>query len=111
MIWQPSQESIERTNVWRLMRRLGFGDREDFLRFSRDEPERFWDEMMREMGVDWFVPYQKVIDTSRGPEWCRWFVGGRLNTAHNCLDRWAATDRVACVWEGEDGAQRTLPFA
>src|SRR5579884_352360 len=96
MIWEPSPAYIEQTNVWRFMRRLGFTDREAFLRFSREEPERFWDETMREMGVAWFTPYERVLDASRGPEWTQWFLGGRLNIAHNCLDRWADTpERVA----------------
>ena len=93
------------------MERLGFRDREAFLRFSREEPERFWDELMREMNVEWFEPYEKVVETSRGPEWSRWFLGGRLNLAHNCLDRWAGAGRVACLWEGEDGARRSVTFA
>ena len=111
MIWQPSREFIESTNVWRFLRRLGLSTREEFLRFSREEPERFWNEMMREMRVDWFRPYERVLDASRGPEWSRWFVGGQVNIAHNCLDRWAESDRVACLWEGESGATRTVTFA
>jgi acetyl-CoA synthetase len=111
MIWEPSRAWIETTNVWRFMDRLGFADREEFLRFSRDQPERFWDETMREMRIEWFEPYHQVVDASRGPEWTRWFLGGRLNIAHNCLDRWAGTDRVACIWEGENGDTRTITFA
>ncbi len=111
MIWEPSREFIEQTNVWRFMQRLGFNDREAFLQFSRDEPERFWDETMRDMGVEWFQPYGQVMDDSRGPEWTQWFVGGKLNIAHNCLDRWADSGRLACVWEGENGATRALTFA
>jgi len=112
MIWEPSREFIEQTNVWRFMQRLGFDDREDFLRFSRDNPEQFWGEMMREMGVEWFEPYRQVLDASRGPEWARWFVGGHVNIAHNCLDRWAARtpDRIACIWENESGATGTITF-
>ncbi len=110
MIWNPTQDWIEATNVWRFMQRLGLHDRDAFLLFSRKNPERFWDEMMREMGVEWFEPYQQVLDTSRGVEWAQWFTGGRLNIAHNCLDRWAESDRVACVWEGENGATRTVTF-
>jgi acetyl-CoA synthetase len=41
---------------------------------------------MREMNVEWFKPYRQVMNASRGPEWAQWFVGGRLNIAHNCLD-------------------------
>ena len=110
MIWEPSLEFIERTNVWRFLRRLGFHTREEFLRFSRREPERFWDEMMREMDVEWFTPYRQVLDARRGPEWAEWFPGGQLNIAHNCLDRWASTDRVACLWESENGATRAVTF-
>ncbi|MCU1258196.1 MAG: AMP-dependent synthetase and ligase [Bryobacterales bacterium] len=93
------------------MQRLGFDDREAFLAWSRNEPERFWAEIMREMGVEWFTPYERVLDASRGLEWTQWFVGGRLNIAHNCLDRWADSGRVACVWEGENGATRTITFS
>jgi acetyl-CoA synthetase len=110
MIWEPSREFVESTNVWRFMQRLGFSDREAFLRFSRDEPERFWDEIMREMGVEWFTPYHQVLDAGRGPEWAQWFVGGRINIAHNCLDRWAHSGRLACIWEGENGAVRHVTF-
>ncbi len=111
MIWEPSREFIERTNVWRFMQRLGFDDREEFLRFSRDDPERFWHELLREMDVEWFEPYERVLDASRGPEWARWFIGGRLNIAHNCLERWADPNRLACIWEGESGDTRSLSFA
>ena len=109
-VWKPSQEWIERTNVWRFMQRLGFDDREAFLRFSRDQSERFWDELMREMRIEWFEPYRQVMDASRGPEWAQWFVGGRLNIAHNCLDRWAESGRVACIWESESGETRSITF-
>ena len=110
MIWEPSREFIERTNVWRFMQRLGFHDREAFLLFSRENPERFWDELMREMRVEWFEPYRQVLDTSRGVEWAQWFAGGRLNIAHNCLDRWADSGRIACLWEGENGSRREITF-
>ena len=92
------------------METLGFTDREAFLRFSRDEPQRFWDAMMRELRVDWFAPYHAVMDLSRGPEWSQWFLGGKLNIAHNCVDRWADSDRVACIWESESGEARQATF-
>ena len=110
MIWEPSQAFIESTNVWRFMQRLGFSDRDQFLLFSREQPERFWDELMREMRVEWFEPYTQVVDISRGVEWAQWFIGGRLNIAHNCLDRWADSDRTACIWESENGDTGAVTF-
>lgn len=110
-IWQPPPGFAERTNVYRFLRHLGFHDREEFLQYSRERLEEFWDRMVREAGIHWFRPYQKVLDTSRGVEWARWFVGGQLNIAWNCLDRWAGSGRIACFWEGEDGSTRTVTFA
>ncbi len=110
-IWEPSREWIERTNVHRFLTRLGFTDLEEFLRFSRERSEEFWDAMVRETGIEWFEPYTQVLDASRGPEWARWFIGGKLNIAHNCLDRHRASPRPAILWEGESGETRTVGFA
>jgi acetyl-CoA synthetase len=113
-IWDPSPEFIQRTNIHRFMRRLGFSGREEFLRFSREQPEAFWEQLVKEINIDWFAPYEKIMDTSRGVEWAQWFTKGKLNIAWNCLDRHArgaAANRIACIGESEDGAQRTVTFA
>jgi acetyl-CoA synthetase len=113
-IWEPSPSFIERTNIYRFMRRLGFSSRDEFLRFSRDKPEAFWDQLGKEIDIEWFAPYEKVMDASRGVEWAQWFTKGKLNIAWNCLDRHArgpAANRIACIGESEDGAHRSLTFA
>jgi len=110
-IWEPSREWTEQTNVWQFMRKLGFTDREEFLRYSRENIEEFWARMVEQEGIEWFQPYGRVIDASRGVEWSEWFPGGKLNIAWNCLDRHVASGNTACIWEGEDGAVRTLTFA
>lgn len=109
-VWEPSQEWIEKTNVYRFMRRLGFSDRETFLKYSVDSLEDFWREMVVETGIEWFQPYTQVLDSSRGVEWSQWFTGGKLNIAWNCLDRYAASDTPAILWEGEEGQPRSVSF-
>ena len=106
-IWEPSREFIESTNVYRFMRRLGIATYQDFIRYSQEHLEEFWDEMVREVAIEWFEPFEQALDASRGVEWARWFTGGKLNIAWNCLDRHAngaACDRLAVIWEGEDGS-------
>ncbi len=102
MIWEPSREFIEATNVWRFMRDLGFDTLEGFLRFSREQPERFLGRNHARHERRMVRPYTRVLDDSRGPEWTQWFSGGKLNIAQNCLNRWAATERIACIWEGRE---------
>jgi acetyl-CoA synthetase len=113
-VWQPDPEQIKTTNVWRYMQRLGFSDREAFLRYSVDQLEEFWGDLTVELGVEWSQPFDRVLDNSRGPEWARWYVGGKLNIAANCLDRHArssAANRVAIISETEDGSRREITFA
>ena len=112
-IWEPSPEFIERTNVRRLMRRLGLATYQDFVRYSQEHLEEFLDEIALEVGIDWYQAYDQVLDTSKGNAWARWFLNGKLNIAWNCLDRHSqgpSAGRTACIWEGEDGAIRTLTF-
>ncbi|MET9221142.1 acetate--CoA ligase [Streptomyces sp. NPDC008079] len=63
--------------------------------------------------LDWAEPWTRVRDWSRAP-FARWFVGGKLNVADNCVDRHVRAglgDRVAFHWEGEPGDTRTLTYA
>ena len=110
-IWKPTIEWTEQTNVYRFIRRLGFTDREEFLRFSVEHLEQFWAEMASEAGIHWFEPYCQVLDSSRGVEWSQWFTGGKLNITDNCLDRHKDSGRIAILSETEDGAPRTITFA
>ncbi len=107
-------EWIESTNVYRFMRRLGFRDREEFLRFSRDEStEQFWDEMVREIGIEWFQPYERVLDDSRGagvvPLVCQRQAEHRLELPGPAR-RGRVQTQSAVIWEGENGATRSVTY-
>ena len=48
------------------------------------------------------------------PPFAKWFVGGKLNVAYNCVDRHVEDghgDQVAYHWEGEPGDTRTITYA
>jgi acetyl-CoA synthetase len=112
-IWTPSEEVRERSNALRLARKLGFEDYAELVRFSAEEPERFWPAAIEDMGLEFSRPWHEVLDESRGPEWATWFVGGRLNLAWNCVHRWARgprADAAAALWQGEDGVRRSLSY-
>jgi acetyl-CoA synthetase len=112
-VWKPSPEQIERANVTRLARRLGAGSYAELHRISVEEPDRFWPELVDDLGIEFSTRWQSVVDTSRGPEWATWFNGGRLNVARICLHRWAAgrPDDEALVGLYEDGGRESLSYA
>jgi acetyl-CoA synthetase len=71
----------------------------------------FWEEQARRL--HWHQPWTEVLDWSN-PPFAKWFVGGQLNVAYNCLDRHIEAGRgskVAIHWEGEPGDSRTITYA
>ncbi|MFN2526681.1 MAG: AMP-binding protein [Actinomycetota bacterium] len=113
-VWQPTAQHVEQANVTRLMRSLGVTDYWELVRYSQEDVASFWDAVVKDLGIDFFASYQEVLDTSEGIEWPRWFMGGRVNLAHNCVDRHAASERAAApaiIWEGEDGEVREFSYA
>jgi acetyl-CoA synthetase len=110
VVWTPDEEMLARANVARFMRRHGFERYRDLVARSIEDPEWFWPAAIEDMGLEFFEPWERVVDLSRGAEWATWFVGGKLNIAWNCVHR-HRSDRVAAVFRGEDGARRELSFA
>ena len=82
--------------------------------YSEAEKDRlaFWAKQANRLS--WDTPFKEVLDWSEAPV-AKWFVGGKLNVAYNCVDRHVEAgngDRVAILWEGEPvGDSRTLTYA
>jgi acetyl-CoA synthetase len=113
VVWRPDEETLERANATRLMRRAGAASYRELVQRSSDDPEWFWPLVVDDLGLEFAEPWSEVYNDSRGPEWTTWFVDGKVSIAHNCVHRWAASrpDALAAVGLGEDGTRRTLTFA
>jgi acetyl-CoA synthetase len=72
----------------------------------------FWAEQAERLA--WETPFTDVLDWSEAP-FAKWFVGGKLNVAYNCVDRHVEAgngDRVAIHWVGEPvDDERTITYA
>ena len=71
----------------------------------------FWAEQANTL--HWAEPFTEVLDWSNAP-FSRWFVGGKLNVAYNCVDRHVESghgDQVAIRFEGEPGDRRDVTYA
>jgi acetyl-CoA synthetase len=113
IIWRPTPERIERARLTKFMRKYAFTSLDAFQRRSVDDPQWYWDAVSKDLGFRWMKPYTRVLDTSRGIAWPRWFTGGLMNLSDNCVDRHVDEGRgeqLAIVWEAEDGAVRTWTY-
>jgi acetyl-CoA synthetase len=112
--WTPTPAYIENANVTRLARAHGLVSLAELRERSVRDIGWYWDAVVRDLGIPFRSPYSKTVDVSAGIEHPDWFVGGELNIADACVERWAgdesAADRPAVVHEAEDGATRVLTY-
>ena len=74
--------------------------------------EGFWADQARQR-LTWAKDFDQTLDWSGAP-FAKWFVGGEVNAAYNCVDRHVEAgngDRVAIHFEGEGGDTRTVTYA
>jgi acetyl-CoA synthetase len=72
---------------------------------------KFWEAQAARL--NWDTPWQQALDWSDAP-FAKWFVGGKLNVAYNCVDRHVEAgngDRVAIYFEGEPGDTRSITYS
>jgi acetyl-CoA synthetase len=73
--------------------------------------EAFWAKLAHER-ISWFTPFEKTLEWDL--PFAKWFVGGELNVAYNCVDRHVERglgSKVAYHWIGEPGDSRTITYA
>ncbi|HEX2349735.1 MAG TPA: acetate--CoA ligase [Ktedonobacterales bacterium] len=112
--WRPSEEYLKRSRLLRFMQRHGISEYDALLKRASDDPSWFWDAVSDDLGLVWQRPYTEVMDTSRGPQWTKWYVDGQFNYVATALDQHASGDRAAhtaLIWEGEDGEVRRFSYA
>ncbi|MCO5385071.1 acetate--CoA ligase [Desulfosporosinus sp.] len=70
---------------------------------------KFWGEQGKRL--DWFKPWDKVLEWDH--PFAKWYAGGKINAAYNCLDRHlngARRNKAALIFEGELGDRRVLTY-
>ena len=95
------------------MRENRIRDFDELMHRSTEEPGWFTDALLKYLDIQFYRPYDQVLDLREGVAWPRWCVGGEMNIVHNCLDKYIGTgveERVALTWEGEEGDCRSLSY-
>jgi acetyl-CoA synthetase len=99
--YPPPAQFVEQANA-----------REELYRDAEKDRLAFWAKQADRLS--WATPFTEVLDWSDAP-FAKWFVGGKLNVAYNCVDRHVEAgngDRVAIHWEGEPvGDSRSLTYS
>lgn len=118
VVWRPDDSLVETSNLSRFMAACGISEKSlsgynELLRKSAENPEWFWNAVIRHCDIRFYQPYERVLDVSNGKPWAKWCVGGATNLTLNCLDKHAGTpvmQKTAVQWEGENGETRSWTY-
>ena len=99
-VFPPSAEFVAQANA----------NDESIYEHAFKDPKGWWESWAEKL--DWFEKWHTTVEF-QAPN-AKWFVGGKLNAAYNCVDRHALGGRAnkpAIIFEGEPGDSRTVTFA
>ena len=86
-----------------------FDEYEKLYAEAAADPDAFWAKQAE--ALDWFRKWDTVLEWNE--PFAKWFNGGKLNVAYNCLDRhltgWRK-NKAAIIWEGEPGEIKTITY-
>lgn len=111
--WYPSDAFKRESNWAAFIAAEGLRDYAMLEAKATQEPEWFWDALVRFLGVQFTKPYTRILDQSNGIEWPQWCIGATGNMTLSLLDRHLAAGRgehSAIVSESEDGSSRSLTY-
>ncbi len=84
------------------------------LEKSTSDISWFWDAVLKQLDIQFEVPYTQVVDLSNGPQFPVWCPGGRMNIVHNLIDKWLVSEetakRIALKYESEEGVVQTWSY-
>ena len=112
-VWHPSPELIAQSNLQQFINKHRLGSYDELMRRSTTDIAWFWDTVLRDLDIQFYKPYSRVVDLSEGKSWAKWCVDGEMNIVHNMLDKYAGTPtdkKPAIKSEIEDGTARTLTY-
>ncbi len=113
IIWKPSEELIENSNVSRFIRLHVLQGAAELLKKSVDDQQWFWRSLEKDLNVRWGHPYSELLDSSGGPEFSRWYLEGKFNLSGQLVDFQIGNGKgshIAILYEDEDGTQEKITY-
>lgn len=102
--FQPNREFAKNARIKNMC------EYNDLQAWAKEDYEGFWGHFANEK-IDWFEPYTNVLDESNMP-FVKWFEGGKLNVAHQCIDRHldSRKNKAAIIFEGDRGDKQVVTY-
>lgn len=104
--WAPSVETIQNSNIYKMMQKNGFEDYLEFWRWSVDKKSQFWEQTVKNLDINFHKYYTSILDISRGVENAQWLKNAKLNIVDSCFQN---DDRAtSIIFQEENGSLQKI---
>jgi acetyl-CoA synthetase len=95
------------------MKKLNISSLDELTKKAKSEPEWFWKEVEKDIGIVWDIPYTTVKDDSKGIAKSRWFVNGCTNIYLSSVEKFAKQNptKIAYHFVSEDGINSQITYS
>ncbi|MFX1541188.1 MAG: acetyl-coenzyme A synthetase N-terminal domain-containing protein, partial [Promethearchaeota archaeon] len=69
IVWHSSGDYQTNSNIRRFMNKHDIKTYDELIHRSTEDIEWFWDAVLKDLGIEWYQLYSKVLDDSKGIEW------------------------------------------
>ena len=101
----PTTKQIQESNIYQFMQKHGIDSLEKLSQKAKINLEWFWESVDKDIGIVWDQPYSKILDTSKGIAWSKWFVNGKTNIYKSSVEKFVkqTPQKTAYHFVSEDG--------
>ena len=113
IIWKPTKDLIDNSKLSKFIKFCELKNYDELENKSLKEPGWLWDNVIKFSQLNFYKPYTKIMDESKGVPWTKWCVGGKTNIVQNCIDRHKGKDffkEIFIFAEREDGKESTITY-
>jgi acetyl-CoA synthetase len=97
--WKPSKHVIERSNIYKMMQKVGVDNYKDFWKWSITNKEDFWKKTVQNLEINFTEKYTSILDVSKGAENAEWLKNAKYNIVDSCFQN--ENEATAIVFQEE----------
>ena len=109
----PTKKQIQESNIYQFMQKHNLSSLEKLSQKAKDDLEWFWRSVDEDLGIFWDQPYSKILDMSKGIEWSKWFVNGKINIYKSAVEKFVklSPHKTAYHFVSEDGYTSNITYS
>jgi acetyl-CoA synthetase len=99
--WNPTEEIIKNSNIFKMMQKFGFDNYPSFWKWSISHKETFWKKTLLNLNIHLNKNYTSILDSSKGIENAEWLKNAKLNIVDSCFQNEDDATSIIFQKEGE----------